>query len=60
MICPYTVDVKDVTQWSYEYDAEGRQSVVTQVQITKRFEHQCVGSECAAMKNGKCCYCENR
>lgn len=48
MICPYTVDVRTVTQWQYEYDAEGRQSLVTQVDNSKRIEHKCKKSECGA------------
>ena len=60
MICPYTVDIKDVTQWNYEYDEEGRQKSATQINISQRIEHKCKRDDCAAWKKGECRYYEGK
>jgi hypothetical protein len=56
MKCPYTVNVEQVNQNSYEYDADG-QNVFHE---HKLFEYKqfvkCLESECAVWINGRCNY----
>lgn len=56
MICPYTVDTVDITQWRYEYNDDGTTSFAEQVQKLQRKEHICLKNKCAAWQNDCCKY----
>lgn len=60
MMCPYTVDVVEVTQTKYEYNDEGYTSFAETVQKTARTEHECKQAECAAWNGQRCTYYEMR
>ena len=53
MIWPYACNVKSIIQWQYEYDNEGRQSIVTQAVSDERNYIKCLREECAAFNREK-------
>ncbi|MBQ0097353.1 MAG: hypothetical protein KBS62_00235 [Oscillospiraceae bacterium] len=56
MKCPYAVNRTIQTQWTYEYDEEGRQCAGKEVSINKASFVDCELTSCGAYQNGKCCY----
>ena len=58
MFCPYACNVKSIIQWQYEYDDEGRQSIVTQAVKDERNYIECLREQCAVFNHetNKCEY----
>ena len=56
MKCPYAVNRDIISQSSYEYDEEGRQTVTTEIIHNDANFVNCMKEECGAYKNGRCNY----
>jgi hypothetical protein len=57
MICPYNhMKVEQVTQETWDYDADGRKTFHENKLIESRRFGECRESDCAMWRNGKCCY----
>lgn len=58
MICPYIVNRKTITQSNIEYNEEEQQTSWTEIQNNIASAYKCQEENCAAFKNGRCCYGE--
>lgn len=59
MKCPYAVHRKRVTQCKLEYNDEGNQEKITEVEKNEAIFAECLQHECGAYHNGSCHYNNN-
>jgi len=56
MFCPYTVNRKIVTQVTREYNENGNEALLEQVESNTASYPPCLKEKCGAWENGGCNY----
>lgn len=54
MICPYACNLEEVTQSTFDYDEEGRQSMHQIKVVQKRIYVPCAEEDCGMWRDGGC------